>query len=223
MKLEQIKVKLDVGVKMPERAHTDDAGLDIFAPNSVILPAGSSATIDTGVHIEIPKGYVGLLKSKSGLNVRHSITGDVPRYIKLPQPEYLTPTAEKLYQSPIEIIMQEMQTQFDGEVFKATQAYGINVDKDELIKALQYDRDQYDKGFADGSRIDTTAIRAEVAREIFREIYAEIFEMFPLKVFHLIGGACVGESFESGKERALHDVLNCIAELEKKYTEGRND
>lgn len=153
---------------------------------------------------------------------------DVPRYIKLPQPEYLPPTVEELeafaakrYQSPIEIIMQEIQTQFDGEVFKATQAYGINVDKDELIKALQYDRDQYNKGFADGSRIDTTAIRAEVAREIFREIYAEIFEMFPLKVFHLIGGACVGESFELGKERALHDVLNCIAELEKKYTEGK--
>ena len=99
------------------------------------------------------------------------------RYIKLPQPEYLPPSVEeleafatKLYQSPIEIIMQEMQTQFDGEVFKATQAYGINVDKDELIKALQYDRDQYNKGFADGSRIDTTAIRAEVAREIFEEI-----------------------------------------------------
>lgn len=65
------------------------------------------------------------------------------------------------------------------------------------------------------------APRAEVAREIFREICAEIFEMFPLKVFHLIGGAYVGESFESGKERALHDVLNCIAELEKKYTEGK--
>lgn len=76
MKLEQIKVKLDEGVKMPERAHTDDAGLDIFAPNSAILPAGNSATVDTGVHIEIPKGYVGLLKSKSGLNVRHSITGE---------------------------------------------------------------------------------------------------------------------------------------------------
>ena len=72
----KLKVKLDEGVKMPTRAHEYDAGLDIYAPESVILYAGSSAEIDTGVHIEIPKGYCGLLKSKSGLNVRHGITGE---------------------------------------------------------------------------------------------------------------------------------------------------
>lgn len=32
----------------------------------------------------------------------------------------------------------------------AVQRVGVNVDKDELIKALQYDRGQYDKGYADG-------------------------------------------------------------------------
>ena len=72
----KLKVKLDEGVKMPTRAHEYDAGLDIYAPESVILYAGSSAEIDTGVHIEIPKGYCGLLKSKSGLNVKHGITGE---------------------------------------------------------------------------------------------------------------------------------------------------
>ena len=66
------------------------------------------------------------------------------------------------------------------------------------------------------------APRAEVAREIFREIYAEIFEMLPLKVFRPINGDYVEKTFESGKESALHGVLNCIAELEKKYTEGRD-
>ena len=135
----------------------------------------------------------------------------MPRYIKLPQSEYLPPTAEeleqfaeKLYQSPIEIIMQAMQTQFDGEVFKATQAYGINVDKDELIKALEYDRDQYNKGFADGSRINTTAIRAEVAREIFGEINA-------IKKEYASGDI-------DGNELYVRLYL-----LEQKYTEGRND
>lgn len=63
------------------------------------------------------------------------------------------------------------------------------------------------------------APRAEVAREIFREIYAEIFKMLPLKVFRLINGDYEEKTFESGKESALHGVLNCIAELEKKYTE----
>jgi hypothetical protein len=43
-----------------------------------------------------------------------------------------------------------MRTQFEDNVFKAIQDYGIVVDKEELIKALQYDRGQYEKGFADG-------------------------------------------------------------------------
>ena len=72
----KLKVKLDEGAKMPTRAHEYDAGLDIYAPDSIILYAGNSVEIDTGVHIEIPVGYCGLLKSKSGLNVKHGITGE---------------------------------------------------------------------------------------------------------------------------------------------------
>ena len=55
-----------------------------------------------------------------------------------------------MYESPIEIITKQMRTQFEDNVFKAIQDYGIVVDKEELIKALQYDRGQYEKGFADG-------------------------------------------------------------------------
>lgn len=62
-----IKVKLDPGAKLPTRAHTKDAGLDIYAAEDAIIRAGSHAIIETGVHIEIPEGYVGLLTSKSGL------------------------------------------------------------------------------------------------------------------------------------------------------------
>ena len=43
-----------------------------------------------------------------------------------------------------------MRTQFEDNVFKAIQDYGVVVDKEELIKAMQYDRGQYEKGFADG-------------------------------------------------------------------------
>lgn len=54
-----------------------------------------------------------------------------------------------MYESPIDIIYSEMQTKLEGEVFKAVQNVGINVNKDELIKALSYDRHQYEKGYAD--------------------------------------------------------------------------
>ena len=74
--MKSLKVYLEEGAKMPSRAHEHDAGLDIFAPESIILYAGNSVEVNTGVHIEIPVGYCGLLKSKSGLNVKHGITGE---------------------------------------------------------------------------------------------------------------------------------------------------
>ena len=82
----KIKIMLDEGAKMPTRAHETDAGLDLYTPIDVevsrcrwIPTEGlivGSAVIDTGVHIEIPKGYVGFVKSKSGLNVKHGLTAE---------------------------------------------------------------------------------------------------------------------------------------------------
>lgn len=69
-----LKIQLDDGAIMPERAHPEDAGLDLFAPEAVQVPARGSATIDTGVHVQLPEGTAGVLMSKSGLNVNLDIT-----------------------------------------------------------------------------------------------------------------------------------------------------
>lgn len=55
-----------------------------------------------------------------------------------------------MYKSPIEVLSQSIKLEIEKGVCKAVENYGINVDKDELIKALQYDRNQYNKGYADG-------------------------------------------------------------------------
>lgn len=71
-----MKVMLDEGAKMPTKAHKADAGFDLYIPTDyeqVIIPKRMSLTIDTGVHIEIPEGFVGMIKSKSGLNVKKNI------------------------------------------------------------------------------------------------------------------------------------------------------
>ena len=74
---ELIAVMLDNGAYMPEYAHFGwDAGADLKSPVDAMIPAGGSAVINTGVHIDITKGYVGLLKSKSGLNVKHDLTSE---------------------------------------------------------------------------------------------------------------------------------------------------
>ena len=68
-----MRIKLDKKAFMPLRAHATDAGLDLRSPVDAIIPPRCSMTIDTGVHVELPKNTVGLLKSKSGLNVKHGI------------------------------------------------------------------------------------------------------------------------------------------------------
>lgn len=71
-----MKIKLDGGAYMPERAHDTDAGLDIRSPIAATVFPKDSVIIDTGVHIELPNNTVGMLKSKSGLNVKHDITSE---------------------------------------------------------------------------------------------------------------------------------------------------
>lgn len=68
-----MKIVLDKGAYMPKKAHEADAGYDLRTPKRVVLRRGESVCIDTGVHMEIPKGWYGKLESKSGLNVRHGI------------------------------------------------------------------------------------------------------------------------------------------------------
>lgn len=69
-----MKIVLDNGAHVPTRAHSTDAGLDLYAKEGQIVPAKESAEFDTGVHVQLPPGTAGLLVSKSGLNVKHDLT-----------------------------------------------------------------------------------------------------------------------------------------------------
>lgn len=71
-----VKVVLDSEAYMPEKAHEDDGGFDLRTPADIIVMPESSVTIDTGVHMAIPRGYVGFIKSKSGLNVKSSLVSE---------------------------------------------------------------------------------------------------------------------------------------------------
>lgn len=74
MKVYAIKVWLDDGAYAPLREHATDAGLDLRTPIDFTVQPHDSYTVDTGVHVQIPKDCCGLLVSKSGLNVNHGIT-----------------------------------------------------------------------------------------------------------------------------------------------------
>jgi dUTP pyrophosphatase len=75
-RLLRLKIKLDEGAILPTRAHNTDAGLDLYSPIKFTVRPKSSYTVDTGVHIELPHNTVGMIKSKSGLNVNHGLTSE---------------------------------------------------------------------------------------------------------------------------------------------------
>ena len=68
-----LKVELDEGAFLPERAYPTDAGADIRTPKRVVLPPHNYVVIDTGVHVEVPKNCAVHIKSKSGLMVNDGI------------------------------------------------------------------------------------------------------------------------------------------------------
>ena len=55
-----------------------------------------------------------------------------------------------MYESPINIIISELCTKLESDCVKSVQRYGFDVDKEELAKALNYDRKQYEKGYMYG-------------------------------------------------------------------------
>lgn len=69
-----MKILLDPGAFMPTRAYPTDAGLDICASEDAVIFPDTVKTVETGVHVEIPSGYVGLLTSKSGLMSKKGVT-----------------------------------------------------------------------------------------------------------------------------------------------------
>lgn len=61
-----------------------------------------------------------------------------------------------MYESPIELITTEIATRMEDDILRCTtnviQKYGININEEELKRALAYDRAQYNAGFMDGKK-----------------------------------------------------------------------
>lgn len=61
---------------LPTRAHEHDAGLDLRCGHKlgIVLRPGERMLVDTGVAVNIPAGYVGLVHPRSGHAHKHGIT-----------------------------------------------------------------------------------------------------------------------------------------------------
>ncbi len=66
MKLNIKKLKEDA--KIPTHGHPGDAGMDFYAVEDVVFLPGKQTRVHTGIAIEIPDGYVGLIWDKSSIS-----------------------------------------------------------------------------------------------------------------------------------------------------------
>ncbi len=135
-----IKVKkLHPDAKMPRYAHQGDAGLELYALNSCIIKPGVVEKIATGIAIEMPHGYVGLIWDKSGLATSNNLkvmggvidSGYTGEYlvgmINLSTQDYAVEKGQKIAQLLIQPIIQvhpvetdEILTERGGNGFGST-------------------------------------------------------------------------------------------------------
>lgn len=75
MKYSELKVmRLHEEATIPTYAHDGDAGLDLYALNPCDILSGGRALVETGIAIDIPLGYVGLIHPRSGLAAKKGLT-----------------------------------------------------------------------------------------------------------------------------------------------------
>lgn len=66
--------RLDPDLPLPERAHADDAGIDLYATTDLVLAPGRRQLVGTGIAIALPVGTVGLIHPRSGLAARAGLS-----------------------------------------------------------------------------------------------------------------------------------------------------
>ena len=73
----KIKVKVltdwSLLANLPTKSHPSDAGWDLYSVEQLDLQPGKRHSVYTGIALEIPKGYVGLIWPRSGMAVKKGI------------------------------------------------------------------------------------------------------------------------------------------------------
>ena len=72
MKTIQIK-QLSPNATLPTRTHTTDAGLDIYAAEDTMVTHTHATIIPTGIAVNIPEGYEGTIRPRSGKSVKTNL------------------------------------------------------------------------------------------------------------------------------------------------------
>lgn len=58
---------LSIRARVPSKSHHGDAGWDLYSSDEVAVLPGETKVVPTGVAMEIPQGWYGQIKARSGL------------------------------------------------------------------------------------------------------------------------------------------------------------
>ena len=68
-----VKVRTFGSVRTPTRAHADDAGIDLYAPETILVQSGASCVVDSLVGVTVPRGYCVVAYPRSSHNVGYGV------------------------------------------------------------------------------------------------------------------------------------------------------
>lgn len=71
----QINIKLSPNGKMPVKAHSNDAGWDVFAAEEVKFYKNELKAVNLGISIAIPDGYYASLQGRSSMSFKNHFIG----------------------------------------------------------------------------------------------------------------------------------------------------
>lgn len=122
-------VRLDKGMPLPKYAHFgDDAGMDLFASEAIRIPKLETRAVGTGLALQIPKGYVGLVHPRSGLAFKNSVT-----VLNAPG------TIDAGYTGEIKVALHNTSPKFDFKVERGQRIAQIVFQKIEIVEFDEYD------------------------------------------------------------------------------------
>lgn len=69
-----IQVKMLNGIEVPSYATKNSSGIDLKSNEDLMLFPMERKLVHTGLYMEIPEGYEGQVRPRSGLAIKHGIT-----------------------------------------------------------------------------------------------------------------------------------------------------
>ena len=114
------------------------------------------------------------------------------------------------YEAPIQMQMGEIirraREEQDKKIYEAVLECGINVSKEELVKALNYDRQQYEKGYVNGKvDADFQLLELEEMDEVIKKLHSFLLKN-KVTIRATSGADLLITDEETGEERVLPDL-----------------